>query len=146
MEELQQLLEQQVIHLTSLTQIMTEEQRILCEGFIEARDLHRVTERKNFLLSALSHSEQQRLNLGKTLNVIAPYDKQPILATLWQQIGKAIIRVRDLNTHNSSLLTQHLDLNSKAIAFLKSHHSPSLYGSDGQAARHSMLSGHKVQV
>ncbi|NRN26996.1 flagella synthesis protein FlgN [Photorhabdus heterorhabditis] len=146
MEELQQLLEQQVIHLTSLTQIMTEEQHILCEGFIEARDLHRVTERKNFLLSALSHSEQQRLNLSKALNIIAPYDKQPILATLWQQIGKAIIRVRDLNTHNSSLLTQHLDLNSKAIAFLKSHHSPSLYGSDGQAARHSMLSGHKVQV
>ncbi|NHB92863.1 flagella synthesis protein FlgN [Photorhabdus cinerea] len=146
MEELQQLLEQQMTHLTSLTQIMTEEQRILCEGFIEARDLHRVTERKNFLLSALSHSEQQRLNLSKALNVIAPYDKQPILATLWQQIGKAIIRVRDLNTHNSSLLTQHLDLNSKAIAFLKSHHSPSLYGSDGQAARHSILSGHKVQV
>ncbi|MCT8345359.1 MULTISPECIES: flagella synthesis protein FlgN [Photorhabdus] len=146
MEELQQLLKQQVTYLTSLTQAMAEEQRILCEGFIEARDLHQITERKIFLLSALSHSEQQRLNLSKALNIIAPYDKQPLLATLWQQIGKAVIRVRDLNTHNGSLLTQHLDLNSKAIAFLKSHHSPSLYGSDGQAARYSMLSGHKVQV
>lgn len=146
MEELQQLLEQQVTHLTSLTQIMAEEQYILCKGFIDARDLHRVTERKDFLLSALSHSEQQRLNLSKELKIIAPYDKHPMLATLWQQIGETIIRVRDLNTHNGLLLTQHLDLNSKAIAFLKNHHSPSLYGSDGQAARHSMLSGHKVQV
>ncbi|NHB97077.1 flagella synthesis protein FlgN [Photorhabdus stackebrandtii] len=146
MEELQQLLEQQVTYLTSLTQIMAEEQRILCEGFIEARDLHRVTERKSFLLSALGHSEQQRLNLSKELKTIAPYDKQPVFATLWQQIGKAITQVRDLNAHNGLLLTQHLELNSKAIAFLKSHHSPSLYGSDGQATRHSMLSGHKVQV
>ncbi|MCA6219945.1 flagella synthesis protein FlgN [Photorhabdus antumapuensis] len=146
MEELQQLFEQQVTYLTSLTQTMVEEQRILCEGFIEARGLHQVTERKNFLLSALSHSEQQRLNLSKTLNVIAPYDKQPVLATLWQQIGKAVTQIRDLNTHNGLLLTQHLELNSQAIAFLKSHHSPSLYGSDGQAARLSMLSGHRAQV
>ncbi|WP_118984344.1 flagella synthesis protein FlgN [Photorhabdus sp. CRCIA-P01] len=146
MEELQQLFEQQVTYLTSLTQTMVEEQRILCEGFIEARDLHQVTERKNFLLSALSYSEQQRLNLSKALNIIAPYDKQPVLATLWQQIGKAVTQIRDLNTHNGLLLTQHLELNSQAIAFLKSHHSPSLYGSDGQAARHSMLSGHRAQV
>ncbi|MBS9431245.1 flagella synthesis protein FlgN [Photorhabdus hainanensis] len=146
MDALQQLLEQQVTYLTSLTQTMAEEQRILCEGFIEARDLHQITERKNFLLSALSHSEQQRLNLSKALNIIAPYDKQPLLATLWQQIGKAVTQVRDLNTHNGLLLTQHLELNSQAIAFLKSRHSPSLYGSDGQAARHSALSSHRAQV
>ncbi|PHM29350.1 flagella synthesis protein FlgN [Xenorhabdus budapestensis] len=146
MEELQLLLEQQSAHLHSLSTTMAEEQRILNEGFIEANHLHRVTEQKTFLLSALDHAERKRQQLNGTLKVSAPYADHEILAVLWDQISQSVERIRDLNTHNGFLLDQHIELNSQAIAFLKSHHSPSLYGADGQARHNSALSGHKISV
>ncbi|MBD2786175.1 flagellar export chaperone FlgN [Xenorhabdus sp. DI] len=146
MEELQRLLEQQNMHLNSLSQIMAEEQRILSEGSIEANHLHRVTEQKTFLLSALDYAERKRQQLNETLKINAPYAGYEILALLWSQINQSVERIRDLNSHNGFLLDQHIELNSKAIAFLKSHHSPSLYGADGQARHNSALSGHKISV
>ncbi|MCC8367844.1 flagellar export chaperone FlgN [Xenorhabdus sp. PB61.4] len=146
MEELQLLLEQQSAHLNSLSITMAEEQRILSEGFIEANHLHRVTEQKTFLLSALDHSERKRQQLNETLKVSAPYADHEILVVLWDQISQTVERIRDLNAHNGFLLEQHIDQNSQAIAFLKSHHSPSFYGADGQARRNSALSGHKISV
>ncbi|MDC9597265.1 flagella synthesis protein FlgN [Xenorhabdus anantnagensis] len=146
MKELQLLLEQQSAHLNSLSQTMAEEQRILSEGFIEANHLHRVTEQKTFLLSALDHAERKRQQLNETLKINVPYADYERLAVLWGQISQSIERIRDLNSHNGFLLDQHIELNSKAIAFLKSHHSPSLYGADGQARHNSALSGHKISV
>ncbi|OTA21111.1 flagella synthesis protein FlgN [Xenorhabdus beddingii] len=146
MEELQLLLEQQSAHLNSLSQTMAEEQRILSEGFIEANHLHRVTEQKTFLLSALDHAERKRQQLSETLRINAPYADHERLAMLWEQISQTAERIRDLNTHNGFLLDQHIELNSQAIAFLKSHHSPSFYGADGQARHNSALSGHKISV
>ncbi|OTA17377.1 flagella synthesis protein FlgN [Xenorhabdus vietnamensis] len=146
MKELQLLLEQQSAYLNSLSQTMAEEQRILSEGFIEANHLHRVTEQKTFLLSALDHAERKRQQLNETLKINAPYADYERLAVLWSQISQTIERIHDLNSHNGFLLDQHIELNSKAIAFLKSHHSPSLYGADGQARHNSALSGHKISV
>ncbi|WP_340621973.1 flagella synthesis protein FlgN [Xenorhabdus siamensis] len=146
MEELQLLLEQQSAHLHSLSTTIAEEQRILSEGFIEANQLHRVTEQKTFLLSALDHAEKKRQQLNEMLKVNAPYADHEILAVLWDQISQSVERIRDLNAHNGFLLDQHIELNSQAIAFLKSHHSPSLYGADGQARHNSTLSGHKISV
>ncbi|MBI6550473.1 flagella synthesis protein FlgN [Xenorhabdus lircayensis] len=146
MEELQLLLEQQSAHLNSLSRTIAEEQRILSEGFIEANHLHRVTEQKTFLLSALDHAERKRQQLNETLKIKAPYADHEILAVLWNQISQTVERIRDLNAHNGFLLDQHIELNSQAITFLKNHHSPSLYGSDGQARHNSALSGHKISV
>ncbi|CDL85300.1 flagella synthesis protein FlgN [Xenorhabdus szentirmaii] len=146
MEELQLLLEQQSAHLHSLSHTMAEEQRILSEGFIEANHLHRVTEQKTFLLSAIDHAERKRQYLNETLKINAPYFDHERLAILWEQISLAVKRIRDLNTHNGFLLDSHMELNSKAISFLKSHHSPSFYGADGQARHNSALSGHKISV
>ncbi|MCP9267751.1 flagellar export chaperone FlgN [Xenorhabdus sp. XENO-1] len=146
MEELQLLLEQQNVHLNSLSNTMAEEQRILSEGFIEANHLHRVTEQKTFFLSALDHAERRRQQLNETRKVNAPYSSHEILAVLWDQISQTVERIRNLNVHNGFLLDQHIELNSQAIAFLKSHHSPSLYGADGQAHHNTTLSGHKISV
>ncbi|MEX0447308.1 flagella synthesis protein FlgN [Xenorhabdus sp. SGI246] len=146
MEELQLLLEQQSARLHSLSTTIAEEQRILSEGFIEANQLHRVTEQKTFLLSALDHAERKRQQLNETLKVNAPYADHEILAVLWDQISQSVERIRNLNAHNGFLLDQHIELNSQAMAFLKSHHSPSLYGADGQARHNSALSGHKISV
>ncbi|AOM39494.1 flagella synthesis protein FlgN [Xenorhabdus hominickii] len=146
MEELQLLLEQQSAHLNSLSQTMAEEQRILSEGFIEANHLHRVTEQKTFFLAALDHAERKRQQLSEMLKINAPYAGHERLAILWSQISQTVERIRNLNVHNGFLLNQHIELNSKAIAFLKSHHSPSLYGADGQARHNSALSGHKISV
>ncbi len=146
MKELQLVLEQQSAHLNSLSQTMAEEQCILSEGVIEANHLNRVTEKKTFLLSALDHAERKRRQLNETLKINTPYADHERLAVLWEQISQAIERIHDLNSHNRLLLDQHIELNSKAIAFLKSHHSPSLYGADGQARHHSALSGHKISV
>ncbi|MDR0219316.1 MAG: flagellar export chaperone FlgN [Enterobacteriaceae bacterium] len=146
MEELQLLLEQQSAHLNSLAITIAEEQRILSEGFIDANHLHRVTEQKTFFLSALDHAERKRQQLNATLKISAPYASHEILSVLWAQISQTVERIRDLNVHNGFLLEQHLTLNSQAIAFLKSHHSPSLYGADGQARHNSALAGHKISV
>lgn len=146
MEELQLLLEQQNVHLNSLSQTMAEEQRILIEGFIEVNQLHIVTEKKTFLLSALDHAERKRLQLNETLKINAPYTGYERLTVLWSQVNQSVEHIRDLNSHNGFLLEQHIELNSKAIAFLKIHHSPSLYGADGQSRHHSALSGHKISV
>ncbi|REF28570.1 flagella synthesis protein FlgN [Xenorhabdus cabanillasii] len=124
MEELQLLLEQQSAHLHSLSTTMAEEQRILSEGFIEANHLHRVTEQKTFLLSALDHAERKRQQLNETLKVNAPYADHEILAVLWDQISQSVERIRDLNAHNGFLLDQHIELNSQAIAFFKKPSQP----------------------
>ncbi|CDG21727.1 Flagella synthesis protein FlgN; believed to be export chaperone for FlgK, FlgL, FliJ, FlhA and FlgM [Xenorhabdus poinarii G6] len=146
MKELQFVLEQQSAHLNSLSQTMAEEQRILSGGVIEANHLNTRDGKKTFLLSALDHAERKRLQLNETLKINTPYADHKRLAVLWEQVSQSIERIRDLNSHNGLLLDQHIELNSKAIAFLKSHHSPSLYGADGQARHHSALSGHKISV
>lgn len=145
MEELRQTLDLQLSQLNTIAGILRAEQQLLCAGNIDINALHEVTEQKNFVLSALGHTDQQRHTLSLQAGVEKPYAGLPFLSDLWTQIIDITAELKYLNQHNGLLLDQHIARNSDAIRFLQKNHSPTLYGSDGQAQR-STLAGRKIQV
>lgn len=145
MEELRQTLDLQLSQLNAIAGILRAEQQLLCAGTIDINALHEITEQKNFVLSALGHTDQQRHIQSQQAGIDKPYDGHPFLSDLWIQIIDITAELKNLNHHNGLLLKQHISRNSESIEFLKKNHSPTLYGADGQA-QHSLLAGRKIQV
>ncbi|WP_082918438.1 flagella synthesis protein FlgN [Proteus hauseri] len=145
MEELRQTLDLQLSQLNTIAGILRSEQQLLCAGSIDISALHEITEQKNFVLSALGHTDQQRHVQSQQAGIDKPYHGQPFLFDLWSQIMEITAELKSLNHHNGLLLERHISRNSDTIRFLHKNHSPSLYGSDGQAQR-SLLAGRKIQV
>lgn len=145
MEELRQTLDLQLSQLNTIAGILRAEQQLLCAGTININALHEITEQKNFVLSALGHTDQQRHIQSQQLGINKPYNGHPFLSDLWAQIMDITAELKNLNHHNGLLLEQHISRNSETIRFLQKNHSPALYGADGQAQR-SLLAGRKIQV
>lgn len=145
MEELRQTLDLQLSQLNTIAGILRSEQQLLCAGSIDINALHEITEQKNFVLSALGHTDQERHIQSLQAGIDKPYLGHPFLSDLWTQIMDITAELKDLNHHNGILLEQHISRNSDTIRFLQKNHSPTLYGSDGQAQR-SLLAGRKIQI
>lgn len=58
MEELRQTLDLQLSQLNTIAGILRAEQQLLCAGSIDINKLHEITEQKNFVLTALGHTDQ----------------------------------------------------------------------------------------
>ncbi|HEJ9439978.1 TPA: flagellar export chaperone FlgN [Proteus mirabilis] len=145
MEELRQTLDLQLSQLNTIAGILRAEQQLLCAGSIDINKLHEITEQKNFVLTALGHTDQKRQILNKQIGIDRPYQGQPFLADLWGQLVDLTEELKHLNQHNGLLLEQHITRNSETLHFLQKNHSPTLYGADGQAQR-SILAGRKIQI
>ncbi|MBI6246721.1 flagellar export chaperone FlgN [Proteus mirabilis] len=145
MEELRQTLDLQLSQLNTIAGILRTEQQLLCAGSIDINKLHELTEQKNFVLTALGHTDQKRQILSKQVGIDRPYQGQPFLADLWGQLVDLTEELKHLNQHNGLLLEQHITRNSETLHFLQKNHSPTLYGADGQAQR-SILAGRKIQI
>lgn len=77
MEELRQTLDLQLSQLNTIAGILRAEQQLLCAGSIDINKLHEITEQKNFVLTALGHTDQKRQILSKQVGIDRPYQGQP---------------------------------------------------------------------
>ncbi|GGD12811.1 flagella biosynthesis chaperone FlgN [Franconibacter pulveris 1160] len=139
MSRLSEVLDQMTVVLTSLKEVMDAEQQQLSAGYVNGSALQRITEEKSSLLATLDYLEQQRRLQQASAND-ADADAQR-----WQTITQKTRHLRDLNQHNGWLLEGQLARNSQALAILKPHQEPGLYGANGQTAS-AQRSGKKISI
>ncbi|MDN0088820.1 flagellar export chaperone FlgN [Yersinia nurmii] len=144
-ERLQTNLDQQLECLDTLSVVIAEEQRLLCDGRIHGVVLQGITEQKSSLLATLDYLDQNRLAAETAAKIKAPYQQVPTLAERWERILKKAEKMRYTNLHNGFLLNQHIAHNDEALAVLNTRHGQSLYGPDGQSRGASLL-GRKIGV
>ncbi|ABS47424.1 MULTISPECIES: flagella synthesis protein FlgN [Yersinia pseudotuberculosis complex] len=144
-ESLQTNLDQQLDLLESLTNVVAQEQQLLCSGRIQGWVLQGVTEQKSSILATLAYLDQTRITTETTANIQAPYPHMQALAERWQRLLQLTERLRYSNLHNGLLLQQHIEHNNQALAVLNTRHGQSLYGPDGQAKGANIL-GRKIGI
>ncbi|MTH46562.1 flagella biosynthesis chaperone FlgN [Intestinirhabdus alba] len=133
MSRLSEILDQMSAVLNDLKIVMDAEQQQLAVGHINGSLLQRITENKSTLLATLDYLEQQRRQQQQ-----AHPDADAGVAERWQEITEKTQHLRDLNQHNGWLLEGQIARNQQALAILKPHQEPALYGANGQTA-----SGHR---
>lgn len=139
MSRLSEVLDQMTVVLTSLKEVMDAEQQQLSAGYVNGSALQRITEEKSSLLATLDYLEQQRRSQQATASANDADDQR------WQTITQKTRHLRDINQHNGWLLEGQLARNSQALAILKPHQEPGLYGANGQTAS-AQRGGKKISI
>ncbi|WP_029592497.1 flagella biosynthesis chaperone FlgN [Franconibacter pulveris] len=139
MSRLSEVLDQMTVVLTSLKEVMDAEQQQLSAGYVNGSALQRITEEKSSLLATLNYLEQQRRSQQATASA------NDADAQRWQTITQKTRHLRDINQHNGWLLEGQLARNSQALAILKPHQEPGLYGANGQTAS-AQRGGKKISI
>lgn len=142
MNRLSEILDRMVSVLNALTDVMDAEQQQLSAGQINGSALQQITETKSSLLATLDYLEQQRRAEAHVKRSRAENDE---LAARWQLIAQTTLRLRDANAHNGWLLEGQIELNQRALAVLRPHQEPGLYGADGQTTS-SQRGGKKISI
>ncbi|WP_435954249.1 flagella biosynthesis chaperone FlgN [Dryocola sp. BD626] len=140
MSRLLEVLDQMTAVLNSLKEVMDAEQQQLSAGHVNGSALQRITEDKSSLLATLDYLEQQRRELQN--NEAATQD----VSQRWQTITQKTQHLRDINQHNGWLLEDQLARNEQALAVLKPHQEPNLYGADGQATTVNRGGNKKITI
>lgn len=141
MSRLLEVLDQMSAVLNSLKEVMDAEQHQLSAGHVNGSALQRVTEDKSSLLATLDYLEQQRREL-QTQEAASSMDVSQRLQTITEKTQ----HLRDINQHNGWLLEDQLARNEQALAVLKPHQEPKLYGADGQATTVNRGSNKKITI
>lgn len=144
-ETLQQILIKQFSQLETLNVLLDIEYQLLNAGKVDLLRLNAVTEKKQYWLTALRYSEEKRLASSEQAGFSPPYQQDKTLAIIWQKIEPQIKQLYERNSQNGQLLEQHMQINQEQLAFLKKHHSPALYGEQGQT-ENAIASGYQVKI
>ncbi|MGB7800116.1 flagella biosynthesis chaperone FlgN [Buttiauxella sp.] len=140
MNRLLEVMDQMTAVLNSLKEVMDAEQQQLSAGHVNGSALQRITEDKSSLLATLDYLEQQRRAAQNAHNT-----SSTDISQRWQTITQTTQHLRDINQHNGWLLEDQLARNEEALAILKPHQEPNLYGADGQATTVSR-GGKKITI
>lgn len=141
MSRLLEVLDQMTAVLNSLKEVMDAEQQQLSAGHVNGSALQRITEDKSSLLATLDYLEQQRREQQNQENAAGTDIHQR-----WQAITRKTQHLRDINQHNGWLLEDQLVRNEQALAVLKPHQEPNLYGADGQATTVNRGGNKKITI
>ncbi|TNV21961.1 flagella biosynthesis chaperone FlgN [Buttiauxella sp. B2] len=140
MSRLLEVMDQMTVVLNSLKEVMDAEQQQLSAGHVNGSALQRITEDKSSLLATLDYLEQLRRAAQNAENT-----GSTDISQRWQAITQKTQHLRDINQHNGWLLEDQLARNEQALAVLKPHQEPNLYGADGQATTVSR-GGKKITI
>lgn len=144
-ETLQEILIEQLSQVETLNELLHIEYQLLNAGKVDLLRLNEVTEKKQYWLTALRHSEQKRITSSEQCGSAPPYQQDTTLATIWQKIEPQIKQLYQRNRQNGLILKQHMQLNQEQLGFLKKRHSPALYGEHGQT-ENIVASGYLVKI
>ncbi|HGJ5875291.1 MAG TPA: flagella synthesis protein FlgN [Arsenophonus sp.] len=125
-DTLQQILIKQLSQLETLNELLYIEYQLLNAGKVDLLRLNDVTEKKQYWLTVLSHSEEQRITSSAQCGCPLPYQQDNALAPIWQKIEALIKQLYQINSQNGLLLKQHMQINQQQLTFLKKCHSPTL--------------------
>ncbi|HCW99323.1 MULTISPECIES: flagella synthesis protein FlgN [Pantoea] len=126
--------------LSSLSNVIEEEQLQLSAGRINSNLLQRITEDKGALLATLSYLDEMRRSTERQLGTQAPYAGHSDMTRRWQSIGQMTRRLNNANTHSGLLLNQQIRFTEEALAVLKPHQTQAFYGPDGLGKGQTTLS------
>lgn len=126
--------------ISSLANVMEEEQQQLAAGIINSNLLQRITEDKSALLSTLNYLDEMRRAAGQSLGIEAPYRGHNDLMQRWENIRQHTRRLNDANTHNGLLLNHQLRFTEEALTVLRPHQTQAFYGPDGLGKGQTTLS------
>ncbi|RPH20872.1 flagella biosynthesis chaperone FlgN [Buttiauxella warmboldiae] len=141
MSRLLEVMDQMAVVLNSLQEVMDAEQQQLSAGHVNGSALQRITEDKSSLLATLDYLEQLRRAAQKTEDPAST-----AISQRWQMITQKTQHLLDINQHNGWLLEEQLARNEQALAVLKPHQEPNLYGADGQATTVSRGGNKKITI
>lgn len=141
MSRLLEVLDQMTAVLNSLKEVMDAEQQQLSAGHVNGSALQRITEDKSSLLATLDYLEQQRRELQNSATA-----SSTDISQRWQTITQKTQHLRDINQHNGWLLEDQLTRNEQALAVLKPHQEPNLYGADGQTTTMNRGGNKKITI
>jgi len=141
MNRLLEVMDQMTVVLNSLKEVMDAEQQQLSAGHVNGSALQRITEDKSSLLATLDYLEQLRRAEQNAHNT-----SSMDISQRWQTITQKTQHLRDINQHNGWLLEDQLARNEEALAVLKPHQEPNLYGADGQATTVSRGGNKKITI
>ncbi|MDF7657717.1 flagellar export chaperone FlgN [Erwiniaceae bacterium L1_54_6] len=126
--------------LSSLSEVINEEQQQLGAGLINGNLLQRITEDKSALLSTLNYLDEMRRTTEQSSGTQAPYRGHSEMSRRWSSIQQHTQRLRDANTHNGLLLQQQIRFTDEALTVLKPHQTQAFYGPDGLGKGQATLS------
>lgn len=144
-DDLLTLLEQRLTHLQSLQIVMKNEELLLGYHRVPPSPFQEATEQKRYLVAAIGHGETHRLRLEQEMGIVAPYDENPALHSLWGEIKALTTTLKELNYRNHQMLQLHIELNNQRLAFVKKHNNQSTYGADGLEEKRPVL-GKKISI
>lgn len=144
-DTLQEILIEQLSQLETFNELLNIEYQLLNAGKVDLLRLNEVTEKKQYWLTALRHSDEKRIASSKQCDSLPPYQQDKELASIWQKIEPLIKQLYQRNSQNGLLLKQHMQINQQQLTFLKKHHSPALYGEHGQT-ENVVASGYQVKI
>ncbi|MBC3874995.1 flagella synthesis protein FlgN [Undibacterium flavidum] len=144
--QLQQIIDQEIVVMQSLTQLLDEEQQVLVNN--DSEKLESITPNKNQLLAQVIELEKNRsellLNSGHSsdakgmLNFFTANtgNHSLKLENSWQSLLDISSQAQEKNRTNGLLINRHLSKNQAALNVLQSgggHQAGSMYGADGQS-------------
>lgn len=142
--QLQQIIDQEIVAMQSLSQLLDEEQQVLVNN--ESEKLESITPNKNQLLAKVIELEKKRgdllLKTGYSndadgmLQLFAANTGSQSLENAWQSLLAVSSQAQEKNRTNGLLINRHLNKNQAALNILQSgsgHQAGSMYGADGQS-------------
>lgn len=142
--QLQQVIDQEIVAMQSLSQLLDEEQQVLVDN--ESEKLEAITPNKNQLLTTVFELEKKRSELLLKTGYSNDADgMRQFLATItgsqslenaWQNLLDISNKAQEKNRINGQLINRHLSKNQAALNILHSgsgHQAGSMYGADGQS-------------
>ncbi|MDR5610739.1 MULTISPECIES: flagellar export chaperone FlgN [unclassified Arsenophonus] len=144
-QTLQEILIEQLSQLETLNELLNIKYQLLIAGKVNLLRLNEVTEKKQYWLTALHHSDEKRITCSQQGNCLPPYQQDKTLAPIWQKIELQIKHLYQHNSQNGLLLKQHMQINQEQLTFLKKRHSPALYGEHGQT-ENVVASGYRIKI
>jgi len=133
--------------LEELKPVLAEELRQLNQPQLNPVTLQMLSDNKSRLLSTINFFEEQRKAEENKLGIAAPYDQQPMLKPLWENVLAIARHTKDMNMSIYPLLELQMQ---KAMA-LKSmvkqvSNCVTLYGADGTAQQNIKGKAYNINI
>lgn len=130
MLELDNILDNVIIMLQTLSDVLNNEQQILIENSAITQ-LNAVINQKNQLLIELKLLDEKRIKVSKQHNIQSPYSEKAKLADKWQFIVNTTQQLALINRENGMIIQKRMNLTQQSIDYLKSINNPVVYTNHG---------------
>lgn len=118
--------------LEELELVLTEELKQLNRPQLNPVNLQMLSDNKSRLLSAINFFEEKRKVEENKLGIAAPYDQQPVLKSLWENVVAIVRQTSKINMNIYPILELQMQKALTLKSMVKQvSNCAALYGADG---------------